>query len=124
ESNERAGLLTSTNNKIRIIGIDLMLLNHIKRIIKRNIEKTDWYLLILKQRLECFREGNTLTLDHGRKSIANFPMERKRRDKLGSSCKTNKLRFGWFIENNCKNDRCINNQEHIIPYTRTIVQVV
>ena len=65
EGNQRAGLLASADNEIGIIGVDLELLNDPNRIIKRNIEKTDWYLLILKQCLECFKQGKTLTLDHG-----------------------------------------------------------
>jgi hypothetical protein len=98
KANERAGLLASADNEIRIICVNLELLNDTNRIIKRNIKKTDRYLVILQQRLERFRQGNALPLEHSGERIADFPVERKRRNQLRASCETDKLSFGWLIE--------------------------
>lgn len=76
EADERAGLLASTDNEIRIICVNLELLNDTNCIIKRNIKKTDRYLVILQQRLERFRQGNALPLEHSGERIVESAVRR------------------------------------------------
>jgi hypothetical protein len=75
KANERAGLLASADNEIRIICVNLELLNDTNRIIKRNIKKTDRYLVILQQRLERFRQVMRFRLSIAESALLKAPLE-------------------------------------------------